>query len=273
MITKEQARAELQKRGIDWKTGKKIQVPQQPPDWKGVIGNALKEASFGKGTMSRGLMAPPPIGNPEMQAQALPYLASTAMAGQLPFGGGTIAMGGGQALRDLSLKAQGKSIPSVGQHASELGGVALGDIMSGLGQKAFYGMKIGEAEKVGGLGNVEKMAPASNPRTGIKLVQQINQMESMTPEQAKSIQPAFRTIWKSGWVWSDPYKEYLPDVVKASQKVQAALNQIPGRGEASKELARVMTMHNKLGALPAWIWRNAPKLAARGARWGIIGVP
>lgn len=242
---------------------KLIPTQQQGPDWKGVIGKALQESSFGPETISRKM-----VSSPTAQAKALPYLAGTA-GGISPIpGGSTLGTVGGRQLSNLALKSYGRPdlIPSGFQQAVEAGGAALGDIAAIPPIKsAYFGKKIGEAEAQAGMANIEKMAPPSGMRTAVKMVQGLkNKMnqDTLTPLEARQIKPALDTIWKKGWLKGSEYSADLYDVTK---RINAVLNQIPARQEAVQGMSRAMTIPRMMGKTVGWI----PQNVKRGLSFGI----
>lgn len=192
--------------------------------------------------------------NPKNELKNLP-LAAGALGGAGPMiGGGIMGTGIGQIARYAGDKAFKQPVPSVLQHALELGGAAFGDAVTAPGK---YGARIGAAEKAAGLGAVEKEAPPASIRTAVKFVNQIKDKD-LTPETAKQFKPAIDTIFKKGWLRGT---EYEPDLVQVSKKIQSTLNTIPGRAEPSAGLAKMMYVPNKI--------RDAYQILPKGARQGI----
>jgi len=86
----------------------------QKTDWSKLIGQSAKEAFTTPMRTMKDLAT-----NPETQANLMPALLGT-VGGISPIpGGSTMGTAAGQGIRDLSLKALGKPIPSGMRHAGE----------------------------------------------------------------------------------------------------------------------------------------------------------
>lgn len=211
-------------------------VQQSEPDWKGVVGQATKEAFMMPGTMTRKMAS-----DPTAQAKMLPPLAGAVGAMSPIPGGATLGTVGGRQLSNLALKSYGQSdqIPSGLSQGLEAGAAVLGDVAAIPAlKKASFGKQIGVAETAAGLGSVPKEAPPGSMRTAVKWIQAMKD-KPLTVQEAKQFKPAIDTVLKKGWLRGTQYE---PDAVQFSQKIQSTLNQIPGRAEASAGMAKAMTI-------------------------------
>lgn len=210
--------------------------------------------------------------DPVTNLKALPAVLGTAGALSPIPGGATIGTVGGRQLSNEGLRLMGRSdqIPSTMSQVGEGALSVLGDAIAIPAiKKAVLGPKIGAAETLAGLGDIEKTAPPSNVRTAIKLAQQINSKGSLTPEEAKALKPAMDSIWQNGWLSKDAYKQYAPDVADASGLIQKALNSIPGRAAPAAEMAGAMTIPNMVQK----VWSAVPRSVkyGMGVGTGAIG--
>jgi hypothetical protein len=228
-------------------------------DWKQVIGKVAKDSFMVPMAAAKDLAT-----NPVTMAKALPPLAGMAGAMSPIPGGATLGTVVGRQLSNLALKGLGKGdqIPSGWQQAGEAGLSALGDIAAiPMMKKGYYGGMIGEAEsKYPGMAGVVKEAPPSGMRTAVKFIQGLK-AKDLTILEAKQFKPAVDTIFQKGWLRGTPYE---PDAVLVSQKIQSALNQVPGRGVASAGMARAMTIPRNINQL----YQKLPPAVRRGLGYG-----
>ena len=230
------------------------------PDWKGVVKSAVTEAAlpFRQGTMTRDAAT-----NPVTQAKMLPPLAGAVGAMSPIPGGATLGTVGGRQLSNLALKSYGQSdqIPSGLSQGLEAGASVLGDVAAIPAlKKASFGKQIGAAESAAGLGSVPKEAPPGSMRTAVKWIQAMKD-KPLTVQEAKQFKPAIDTVLQKGWLRGTQYE---PDAVQFSQKIQATLNQIPGRGEASAGMAKAMTIPRMMNKG----YQMIPKSVRRGLGYG-----
>jgi len=226
------------------------------PDWQGVVKSAVTEAAmpFRQGTMTRDFAT-----NPVTQAKSVPPLMS-AIGGIIGGPMGMTKFGeGGRALSDAALAAYGKKeeIPSVASHVGELGTNLVGDVIAAPAIKnAYYGKQIAKAEKnFPGMADVVKEAPPSGPRPAVKFAQQLKGKD-LSPLEAKKFQPAMSTIYKKGYPFQGPLKQYAPDFMEANRSVSAGLNKIPGRKAPAQAMAEAMKVPNFVRDNIQTIWQN-----------------
>jgi hypothetical protein len=268
-MTRDEARAELTRRGIDWKTGKKI---QPSVDWKGTIKQGIRSS------VQKPFSAAYDLGtNPVSMANAMPPALSAA-GGLSPVpGGATMGMAVGQGIRDLSLKAMGKPIPGMMQHGLELGGSALGDIAAIPAMKgAYFGKQIGDAERAAGVitnapekavtpGSVGKTLNEIEPRLDDMMRAQTKGLALAQP--AKDAKAIVSQIYKNPRIYEQT-PEISVQAARVSKKAQQALNQaIQGRAAPSDAMARAMTIPNMIRNR----WNALPWPVKRGIQ-GYLGI-
>jgi hypothetical protein len=223
-------------------------------DWKGVVGQATKEAMGLPGSRSLKMAY-----DPVTQAKAAPPLMS-AVGGILGGPMGATKFGEGtRLLSDAALASYGKKeeIPSLGSHALELLGNVLGDVVAFPQiKKAYYGGQIGKAEsKFPGINDVVKEAPPSGPRPAVKIAQNLAGKD-MGPLEAKKFQPVIDNIYKKGYPFQSALKQYSPDFQKASSAVSAGLNKIPGRAVPAEAMKEAMKVPNFVRDNIQTVWQN-----------------
>jgi hypothetical protein len=217
--------------------------------------------------------------NPVTMANSIPPLASTA-GGLSPIpGGATMGMAGGQAVRDLALKALKKPIPGGWQHAGELGGAALSDIIAIPSmKKSYYGGKVGEAEAAAHVPPPQDI-PSIPMATGQKSAGDfINEAVDSVKSSGGSGSP---TYWKQikdqvDRIYDMGVDQKLTTLDKGrlrwlNQQVQAGLNAaVPGREIPAAALARSQTIPNAMNR----VWRQIPaKYKVAGVAGGAVGIP
>jgi hypothetical protein len=232
------------------------QKDNQPSDWKGVVRGALREAAFKPGTISRGIMGPPGVGDVEMQANAItPMLGMAGSMAPIP-GGSTLGTGLGQGLRDASLKLQGKQIPSLTQHGMELAGSVLGDLTAFPAiNKARFGSQIGQVEKAAGMPAAENIASLERP-TGVKTISSwLDETMRGTKTGEIGKQPIIAKQIKDqvNWIYEKGKQEALSSLdkiklAKLSSWAEKTLNEtIAGRAAPAANLARSQTIPRTIG--------------------------
>ena len=277
-ITPGQARAELARRELA-KRGISVQGNQQP-DWKSVVGSAVKEATFQPDTISRGMAGSDPV----MQAKSLPALAGLA-GGLSPIpGGATMGTVVGRQLSNMALRAYGhpEEIPSGWTQLGEGVLAGLGDVKAiPMARKAYYGRQIGKLERAAGVPPPQDI-PSIPMAQGTKTLGEFvnDAVESVkssggrgTPAYWKQIKDQVQRIYDSG------RDVALTDLDRLrlrwlSSKVQDGLNAaVPGREVPAKALARSQT-------IPNWISRNYKALPSefkKGAAYtgggAAVGIP
>lgn len=245
------------------------QPQEQEPDWKGVVGSAVKNAFVKPSSFVRDLGT-----NPETMANAMPPLMSAA-GGLSPIpGGATMGMGAGQGIRDLALKTMNKPVPGLMQHGMELGGSALGDIAAIPAMKAaHFGGQIGKAERGTGVitrAPTKAVTPGSVGQTLNDLEAQVDAGTINTPQAAKDAKAVVSQIYKNPKIYEQT-GEISVQSQRVSKKVQDLLNQmIPGRQGPAQAMGKAMTIPNKIKGL----WKDTPWAIKRGAQGaaGVLGV-
>lgn len=246
-------------------------IPQQKgPDWKGVVGGAVKEAFMRPGTMTRDLMT-----NPVTQAKALPPLMGM-VGGMSPIpGGSTMGTVGGRQLSNLALKTYGKpeEIPSRNSQIGEAGVSLVGDLIAFPGiKKAYFGKKIGDAERAAGVvtrAPTKAVTPGSVGQTLNDLEAQIDAGAINTPQLAKDAKAVISQIYKNPKIYEQT-EEISTQAQRVSSKVSNLINKIPGRSAPSGELAKGMVLQN----LIKQAYRKTPwpiRVGAEGAM-GALGI-
>lgn len=219
--------------------------------------------------------------NPETMANAMPAVLGTAGAVAPVPGGATMGTAAGQGIRDLALKTLNKPVPSVGQHALELGGAAVGDVAAIPGIKAkIFGGQIGDAEKAAG---VVTRAPLKLPTAG-NVGTALDELEGTLKQSLSSGVPLGPQSARDAYAVAN-YVAGNPNIVGKSNEIavqaarvrsmaQAAMNQaIEGRGAPAAAYASSQTIPNAIGSvaqgvkkLPIWAQ------AAGGTAASILGL-
>lgn len=231
---------------------------QAQPDWKGLVGSAVKEATMQPGTVSRGMMGADPI----MQAKALPSLMGTAGAMSPIPGGATMGTVGGRQISNLALKAYGhpEMVPSVGSQVLEGGLAAVGDALPiPLMKKFGLGKQIGEAEQAAGVitrAPTKAVTPGSVGETLNNLEAQLDSGTIKTAQEAKDALAVVKQIYKNPRIYEQT-SDIAVQSARVSQKVQSLINKvIPGRAAPAQAMAQAMTIPNMLGkAYKALPWQ------------------
>ena len=268
-ITPEQARAELARRELA-RRGISIQGDQQP-DWRGVVGSAVKEATFQPNTISRGMAGSDPV----MQAKALPPLAGFA-GGFSPIpGGATMGTVGGRQLSNMALRAYGRpeEIPSGMSQLGEAALSGLSDVIAiPMAKKAYYGRQIGNIEKAAGVPppqDIPSIPMATGQKTTGEFINDaVRSVKSSggrgAPEYWLSIKDQVDRLYKMG------KDEVLTDLDRLrlrwlSSTVQEGLNAaVQGREIPAKALARSQKIPNAIGRG----YRSLPREFKKGAAYG-----
>lgn len=256
------------------------EAQSQQPNWKGIVGNAIKSS------IQKPLAYAKDLGtNPESMANAMPGLLGTAGLGVMPWGGGTAGTAIGQGIRAGALTALGKKdqippmldindkFPFVHGQIPELGLAALGDVAAIPLKRNMLGRKIGVVEKnadVLARGAEKAITPGSVGQTLRDLEAQIDAGTINSAQGAKDAKEIVDQIYMNPKIY-----EKSPGInvqsARVSQKVQKLLNEmIPGRAEPAKEMAKVMQVPNMIQRG----WRATPWAVKKGAQGaaGVLGV-
>lgn len=236
-------------------------IPTQPPDWQGIVGNAVGNAFMQPGTITRKLAS-----DPIAQAKALPPLAGMGGAISGIPGGTTMGTGLGRALSDAALTSYGRKdlIPSAMQHGTELVLAGLGDIAPiPLMHKAARGAEIGALEDATGIvtrGATKAVTPGSVGETLNNLEAQLDAGAINTPQAAKDAKEVVDQIYRNPNIY-EKSNGISVQAQRVSAKVQKTLNSmVPGRELPAQQMATAMTIPNKLGD----IYKSVPKTVRYG---------
>jgi hypothetical protein len=224
------------------------QQKPQGPDWRGVVGQGVREAFMGPGTVTRKMAV-----DPVAQARALPYLSGfTGGLSPIP-GGATLGTAAGRGLSDIALKTYGRPelIPPVGQQLGEIGLAAIGDVAAiPYMKKAAYGPKIGAAEAKRG---VETVAAERYPTSG-NVGEVLNNLEAQlksgtidNPTVAKTAKDIVDFIWKNPNIVgkSNAIKVQAYRVAKLAEENLNRL--VPGRAGPAMAMGKAMTIPRGIG--------------------------
>jgi hypothetical protein len=229
----------------------------QPMDWKGVVGSAVKSAGMMPGTIPNKLMVPS-LANAPDQAKALPPLAS-AVGGIMGGPMGMTKFGEpARALSDMALASYGMKdkIPSPMAHLGELGGNLLGDVIALPAiKKKIYGSQIGKVEKMAGVPPPQDIRSLPRPGGTQSVSTTIDEaVDSVKGSEMRGTP----TFWKQikdqvDWIYERGKSEALSKGDKAklawlNGQVQKGLNiSIPGRAGPAAALAESQVVPNAIG--------------------------
>lgn len=188
--------------------------------------------------------------NPEAMASAMPALMGTVGAFSSVPGGATAGTAIGDIIRDLALKGIKKPIPSLAQHGLELGGAAIGDIAAiPFAKKAYYGPKIGAAERAAGVitrAPTKAVTPGSVGETLGNLEAQLDAGTIHTPQEARDAKAVISQIYKNKRIYEQT-PEINVQAARVSRKVQDLLNKlVPGRLAPSEAMGKALTIPNAI---------------------------
>lgn len=255
----------------------KMAGAQQPPatNYPEVIGSAIKNAFVKPAAFAKDLGT-----NPESMANAMPSVLGAGGAVAMPWGGSTVGTAAGQGVRDVALTAMGKPVPSGLQHAGELGGAALGDVMAvPFLKKAHYGGEIGRVEKLAGVPGpqeIQSLPMATGAKSAGEFINDaVTSVKASggrgTPSYWLQIKDQVDRLYKLGKT------EALTGLDKGrlkwlSGKVQEGLNAaVEGRGGPAKALAESQTIPRAIGKVYKQIPPEMKKGAAYGTGAGAMG--
>lgn len=230
-------------------------------DWKGVVGEAVKNAFLKPGSFVRDLGT-----NPVTMAKALPPLASMAGAVSPVPGGATIFGEAGRGISDLALKSLGKSdqIPSGLAHLGELGLNVLGDVGAIPAIKGkIFGGQIGKAEKIGGLitRGADKYPTSGNVGEVLNTLEgQIDNGTITSPQTAKEAYAVTKYIHENPHIVGKS-DEITVQAQRVGSKAQKLFNELlPARKAPAEAMAKAYTIPRTLQK----VYKGTPKLVKQG---------
>lgn len=230
--------------------------PQGGTDWKGAVSRSVKDMFQKPAAYAKDLGT-----NPETMARTIPPLMSTVGGISPVLGGSTMGMAVGQGIRNLALKGLGKPIPSGLQHAGELGGSVLADLIAVPAMKrSYYGGQIGKAEKAAGLvtrAPNKAVTPGTVGKTLNELEAELNDMQraigkgpfgglpkESLAQPAKDAKAIVSQIFKNPKIYEQT-PEINVQAARVSQKAQDLINRaVPGRLGPSQAMGKAMTIPN-----------------------------